>query len=115
MARQQEPKPLNRSRRPPATTPEQREAQMISLAFDRVEQRIKDGTASAQELVHYLKLGSITTELEREKLRYDTELRKAQVSAIESQQRSEELFKEAMHVFRVYSGERSAPYDDDDV
>ena len=101
--------------RPPATTPEGREAQMIALAFDRVEQRIKDGTASAQELVHYLKLGSMTTELEREKLRYDTELRKAQVEAIESQQRSEELFREALSAFRVYTGEQVSLEDDDDV
>ena len=88
---------------------------MIALAFDRVEQRIKDGTASAQELVHYLKLGSMTTELEREKLRYDTELRKAQVEAIESLQRSEELFREALSAFRVYSGEQVSFEDDDDI
>ncbi|HMR72379.1 MAG TPA: hypothetical protein PKD68_00015 [Candidatus Saccharibacteria bacterium] len=115
MARQQEPKPLKGVRRPPATTPEQRESRMIALAFDRVEQRIKDGTASAQELVHYLKLGSMTTELEREKLRYDTELRKAQVEAIESQQRSEELFREALSAFRVYTGEQVSLEDDDDI
>ena len=42
----------------PAITPEGREKQLISLAMDLAEQRLLDGTASAQEVTHFLKLGS---------------------------------------------------------
>lgn len=53
----------------PALTPEARENQLISLAVDLVEQRLLDGTASAQEVTHFLKLGSMREKLERENSR----------------------------------------------
>ena len=52
----------------PAITPEGREMQLINLAMDLVEQRLRDGTASAQETTHVLKLGSIRNQLEVKKL-----------------------------------------------
>ena len=42
----------------PASTPEAREQQLISAAYDLVEERILNGTATSHELVHFLKLGS---------------------------------------------------------
>ena len=48
----------------PALTPEARENQLISLAIDLVEQRLIDGTASAQETTHFLKLASRKAKLE---------------------------------------------------
>ena len=54
------------AKRPPATTPEGREQQLIALAMEATEKRIRDGTASAQELVHFLKAGSPTAKLERQ-------------------------------------------------
>ena len=42
----------------PASSPEARENQMISLAIDLAEQQLRDGTASSQVITHYLKLGS---------------------------------------------------------
>ena len=50
----------------PALTPEARENQLISLAIDLVEQRLIDGTASAQETTHFLKLASRKAKLEAE-------------------------------------------------
>lgn len=76
------PKKLRKPR--PAMTPEARENQLIALAIDRVEQRIIDGTASSQELIHYLKLGSEKNQLEMEKLRKENELLTAKTSALES-------------------------------
>lgn len=93
------------NRRQPATTPEARENQLIALAQDLVEKRILDGTASAQETVHYLKLGSSRERLEQERLRHENELTKVKIEAMESAKQTEALYREAMENFRLYSGQ----------
>lgn len=102
-------------KRPPATTPEGRELQLIALAMEATEKRIRDGTASAQELVHFLKAGSPTAKLERQILEKQKELLVAKTSAIESQKRVEELYANALSAMRAYSGEpeNGSDYDDD--
>ena len=42
----------------PALTREARENQLIDLAIDQVEKQLREGTASSQVLVHYLKHAS---------------------------------------------------------
>lgn len=91
----------------PAITPEAREQQLIALAVDLVEQRLLDGTASSQETTHYLKLASTKAKLENEKIKLELELTKAKTDSIKSQQRSEEMFEEALRAFRGYSGQAS--------
>ena len=60
---------------PPATTPQGREDQLISLAIDLAEKQLREGTASAQVTTHFLKLASSKEKLEREKLEFPTGLR----------------------------------------
>ena len=59
----------------PALSPEARENQMIALAVDLAEQQLRDGTASAQVITHFLKLGTSKAELEKEKLRQENKER----------------------------------------
>ena len=80
----------------PAMTEEGRENQMIALAHDLVEERLRNGTASSQETVHFLKLGSQKSKLELEKLKKENELLVAKTEALKSAKRSEELFEEAL-------------------
>ena len=47
---------LNGTRLKPATTPEGRENEMVSLAIDLAEKQIREGTASSQVITHFLKL-----------------------------------------------------------
>lgn len=89
---------------PPALSPEDREQQLISLATALAEKQLKDGTASPSVVVHYLKLGTMREQEEREKLRNENELLKAKREAIQSAQRTEEIFQEALSVFKEYSG-----------
>ena len=89
----------------PALTPEARENQLISLAIDLVEQRLLDGTASAQETTHFLKLGSMKNRLEMEKLQEENKLLKAKTESIQSQKRVEELYLEALNAMRNYAGQ----------
>ena len=88
----------------PALTPEARENQLISLATDLVEQRLLDGTASAQETTYFLKQGSQKTKLEMEKLREENALLKARTESIQSQKKVEELYTKALEAMRDYSG-----------
>lgn len=100
-------------RRPPATTPEARENQLISLAVDLAEKQLSEGTASSQVISHYLKLGSTKERLEKERLMKENELLTAKTEALKSSKRVEELYKDALSAMRSYSGqERSEDYDD---
>ncbi len=101
-------------KQPPATTPEGREQQLIALAMEATEKRIRNGTASAQELVHFIKAGSPTAKLERQILEKQKELLVAKTSAIESQKRVEELYSNALSAMRAYSGDPEKESDDYD-
>jgi len=90
---------------PPVLTPEARENQLISLAMDLVEQRLRNGTASSQETVHFLKLGSSKEKLEQQILAEQKKLVVAKTSAIESQERIDELYANAIKAMRTYSGQ----------
>ena len=88
----------------PALTPEGRENQMISLAVDLAEKQLIEGTASSQVITHYLKLGSTKERLEKEKLEEENKLLKARTKALQSSDRVEELYKNAIEAMKRYSG-----------
>lgn len=92
-------------RQAPATTPEARENQMISYAVDLAERQLLDGTASAQVITHYLKLGSTTERIEKEILGEQSKLIKAKTDALQSAKHVEELYAEALKAMRQYSGQ----------
>lgn len=99
-------------KRPPATTPEARENQMIAKAIDLAEKQLEKGTASSQVITHYLKLGSIKERKELTLLDQEIELKKAKTEALQSEKRVEELYKNAMNAFRKYSGNASGDQDE---
>lgn len=114
MARVKSPTPSNSNKKPlrPAMSPEAREQQLTSLAVDLVEQRLIDGTASAQETVHFLKLASQKTKLELERARLENELIKAKTQSIRDQADMKALYKDAIAAMRRYSGHGSDEEDD---
>lgn len=97
----------------PATTPEARENQLISLAFDLVEQRLIDGTATSQETTALIKAGTSKARLELEKLKRENELLTAKTEAIESAQRIEDLYSEAIKAMKTYTGQKEDSDDPD--
>ena len=102
----------NQSRRPPATTPEARENQLVAAAVDLAAKQLADGTASAQVITHYLKLGSSREKLEQQRLAMEVEFLEAKKEAMASTARTEELMKDALNAFRSYSGQ--TPEEDDE-
>lgn len=94
---------MTRKRRP-ATTPEARENQMISLAVDLAEKQLIEGTATSQVITHYLKLGSTKERLEKDILKQQKSLLEAKTEALKSAKRVEELYADALEAMRHYSG-----------
>ena len=87
----------------PALTPEARENQMISLAMDLVEKRIREGTSA--ETTHFLKLATSKTMLEKQKLEEENKLLRAKTEAINAAKDNEELYLEVLKAMKEYSGE----------
>ena len=89
----------------PALTPEARENQLIAAAYDLAEERILNGTATSQEIVHFLKLGTQKSRTELEILEKQKELIAAKTEALQSAKRIEELYTNAMNAMKMYSGD----------
>lgn len=94
-----------RTRRPPATTPEALENQLVADAMDLAAKQIRDGTASAQVVTHFLRLGSTREKLEQTKIEADIVLAKAKAEHMAAVERIEGLFEEAISAMRRYSGQ----------
>jgi hypothetical protein len=99
-----ESKPAERKQMRPALTPEARELQLISLAVDLAEKQLMEGTASAQVITHYLKLGSSKEKLEKEKLEEENKLLRAKTKAVESSEEIKALYADAVKAMQRYSG-----------
>lgn len=98
----------------PALTPEARENQLISRAYDLVEKRLIDGTASSQETVYFLKAASAKARIELERAVLENELIKAKTQALKSQERVEELYANAIKAMSRYNGREDAEDDFDE-
>lgn len=100
---------------PSATmTPEAYENRLILKSYKAVEKRIDNGEATAAELVHFLRQGSIREQLELEKMKKENELLKVKAESIQSQKEIKELYSEAISAFRRYSGIPEMEDDEDD-
>ena len=93
-----------------AITPEGRENELIALAMDLAEKQLRNGTASAQVITHFLRMGSTRESLEQDYLATRTGMTAAKKEAIESSQRVEKLYEDAMNAMKRYRGdEQDAP------
>lgn len=90
-------------------TREARENQLIALAYDEVERRLREGTATSQETTHFLRLGSSRARLEKEILEKQKELMEAKAEAIRSAKRIEELYADAVKAVGTYRSSVTLP------
>lgn len=79
-----------------------KESQLIALAYDLVEHRLRNGTATSQETVHFLKMGSAMAKLEKRELEEKIKYLEAKSEAMESAKRIESLYKEAIDSVMTY-------------
>lgn len=85
-----------------AGDPESRENQLIALAVNLAEQQLRDGTASAQVISHYLKLGSTKEKLEKQILEKQAELITAKTENLKAMKRMDELYENALEAMKRY-------------
>lgn len=96
---------------PPARTPEQRENQLISKAYDLIEKQLDDGTVSAQVLSFLAKRGSGRERMELKKLEAENALLHGRLEQIRDGAEIKELYEEAKNAMRRYQGQQ-VDYDD---
>ena len=101
-AKEKYPDPPMKRRIRPSENPDIRESQLVALAVDRVEQRLRDGTATSQEIIHYLRLGSQKSKLEEEKIKLENELLAAKTEAIKAAKENAVMFAEAIAAMQSY-------------
>lgn len=89
---------------PTAMSSEARESQISSLAYDLVEQRMRDGTATSQETCYFLKLANPNQKLQKKKLEKEIELLEAKTEQIQAARKMDEVYMEAINAFKLYGG-----------
>ena len=109
MTSQEVPSQRARRRRPPATTPEARENQLVKLATDLAEKQLAEGTASSQVIIHYLRLATAKEKSQLKKLEMESELLSAKTSQIISAEEANDRLNKAIAAFTEYS-----PTEDDE-
>lgn len=98
----------------PGTTPDAREKQLVSLAYDLAEKQLREGTASSQVISTFLKYGSNRERLEQDRIERENHFLQIKAENMQSQQKVEELYTKAMDAFRGYSGQDPEPDPDHD-
>lgn len=99
----------------PAASPEARENQLISLAYDVAEERLRNGTATSQEVVHFLRLGSMKERKELELMEKKIQLDTAKTEALQSAKKIEELYANAINAFKSYRPSSEEDANDQDI
>lgn len=105
MAREIKAGETPRSKRAPATTPEQRNNQLIAMSYDAAEDMITSGKATSQLLVHFLKQQTARDLLELAKLEKENLLLEARTDQIAASEDVRALYQEAISAMTEYKGE----------
>ena len=101
------------SHEPPALTPEARESQLIALAVDLAEKHLREGTASSQVIVHYLKLATSRERMENEILKRQCEYLEAKTEAYRSASKMEATYDDVLEALKRYGGLGGQTHDTD--
>lgn len=98
-------KPIEMPKEPPANNPGDREDQLISLAYMRAEEMLRNGTAPPMIVAHFLKMGSTRERIEKEILAKQADLYQAKTEAYSQSKDAKELLEKAISAFTAYKGE----------
>lgn len=100
---------------PPAYTDEGRQAQLVNLAYDLLEQRLRDGSASSQEVTTMIKQGTEQAKIRLEILKAERDLTIAKTEAINRDAEQNELFARAIDAMHIYNGEETEYRDESEL
>lgn len=105
--------PVEPVKRRKASTREGRESQCIALAYDLAEERLRNGSATSQEVTHFLKMGSTREQLEREVMELQKELIKAKSESYETSKRIEAMLSDGFNALKSYQSTFSTRAEED--
>lgn len=88
----------------PLFTEEARRNNLINLAYDLAERRLREGTATAQEITYLLRLSGPKADLQYEIMRSQQKLLDAKTKSIESMEAQNDMYQQAIEAMRIYSG-----------
>lgn len=86
----------------PALTDEEYENRLIALSYAQAERQLREGTAPAPVVVHFLKAGSQKEKAENEILRKQLEVMDAKVRSLEAATNSDASLQAAIAAFTSY-------------
>ena len=75
-----------------------------------IVKQLMEGTASSQIIAHFLKLGTTTAALEKEKLKNENLLLEAKTKSIKDAADMKELYADAIAAMKRYSGHGDDDY-----
>ena len=102
MGRKPKPEALDTSRSRKMHTPTAQENYCIALAYELAEQHLRDGTATSQEIVHFLKMGSPSERKKTELVEKQILLAEKKAEAYDTSKRIEELYADAISAVQSY-------------
>lgn len=88
----------------PARTEMEEEKRAGGYAMDLAIKQLREGTASSQIIVHFLRINSQKEQAELEKTRREIELLKAKKKAIESAEEQDKKYEEVIKAISSYAG-----------
>lgn len=89
---------------PPDKNPDNRFQQIAALGLKRLEERLVSGEATGAEIVYAIQFADPLRPLKKAKLARENELLKSKKEAIDSAQKTEELYANAIAAMRSYHG-----------
>lgn len=98
----------------PVRTRAARENQLINLAVELAEKKLRDGTASSQIITTLLNLASAKYKLELKKLESDVSLSEAKIENLKQSENAMTMYEDALKAFKSYKGDQSDEEDEDE-
>ena len=89
---------------PPARSEEEEEKRACGYAMDLAIKWLREGTAPAQVVTHFLKVGSLREQAELEKAREEIKLLRAKKKAIEASEEQDKKYEEVIRAISSYAG-----------
>lgn len=78
------------------------EAKLIALALGLAERQLLEGTATSQVVTHFLRLGSLRAQVEKEKIELENNLLIEKIQSEKLGQKMQEMFQNLLESLQTY-------------
>lgn len=78
------------------------EAKLIALALGLAERQLLEGTATSQVVTHFLRLGSLRAQVEKEKIQLENNLLIEKIQSEKLGQKMQEMFQNLLESLQTY-------------